>query len=136
MEATHELVATDATLDIATARVDTQGGAGNVVVAHHQHVRQLLHLGGANALAQLIVGIDDVDAEALGLQHGDDGLGVLLVSSGYGQHARLQRRHPGGKRPGVVLDQHTEEPFDGPEEGAVQHDGPVASFTSMSIFGP
>jgi hypothetical protein len=55
----------DVALDSSPPRGFTHGGAGHVVVAHHQHVRDLLHLGGADALAQLIVGIDHVDAEAL-----------------------------------------------------------------------
>ena len=53
-----EVVDADVALDLAAARVDAERAVGDVVVADDEHVRELLELGGADALAELIVGLD------------------------------------------------------------------------------
>ena len=108
-----------------------QRAGSDIVVSDHQHVRDLLELGTADPLAQLIVGVNDIDAEALVRQTLDHLGGVRLVSVGDRQHPCLHRREPCREGAGVVLEQHTEEPLDRAEQGSVQHDRQVPS-----VVGP
>ena len=91
-------------------------------------------LAAADPLAELIVGIDDVDAEALGRQTLDDLGGVRLVRLGDRQHPCLHRRHPRRERAGVVLEQHTEEALDRAEQRSVQHDRTVPSVVGADVL--
>ena len=64
-EAPDELVERDAALGlVAAAGVHADRAGGDVVVADDQHVRDLLQLGVADPLAELVVGVDDVDPAA------------------------------------------------------------------------
>ena len=50
------------------------------------------------------------------------------------QHLDLHRRQPRRERPGVVLEQHAEEPFDRTEQRPVQHDRPVAGVVGADVL--
>ncbi len=85
-------------------------------------------------LPELIVGLDDVDTEALGGQPGCNIGGVGLVGLGDRQHPSLHRCHPRRERAGVVLEQHAEEPLDRAEQGAVQHDRSMAGIVGADVL--
>src|SRR5215216_8057426 len=64
-EALDERAEVDAALGlVAAAGVDADRAGGDVVVADHEDVRQLLELAAADALAELLARPDDVDAPA------------------------------------------------------------------------
>ena len=53
--------------------------------------------------------------------------GVLNMPVGDGDDHRLHRRQPQRKRPGVMLHQHPEKPFQRPQDGAMHHIGAGAA---------
>lgn len=53
-QAIDERIQGHAPLDVAAAWVHTDGAFAHVVVADHEHVGNLVELGGVNALAQLV----------------------------------------------------------------------------------
>ena len=103
-------------LHLAATRVHAHRALAHVVVTDHEDVGHLLQLGGADPLAELLGGLAHVGPEAFGPEPVDDPPGVHLVAVTHGQHPRLHRGQPGRERPGVVLDQHTEEPLDAAEQ--------------------
>src|SRR6202011_1111199 len=85
--------------------VDTHRLVGDVVVAHHQDVRQLLHLGPADPPAEGLLGRVGVGAEPGGGELRHQGVGEGRVVVAYGQDPRLNRSEPGREGAAVVLDQ-------------------------------
>ena len=56
------------------------------------------------------------------------------MAVGDGQHLHLHRGEPDGESAGVVFDQAADEPLDGAEEGAVDHEGGVALAVRGDVF--
>ena len=98
-ETLYECGDRNAALNFASTRVHAKGFFGYVVVAHHKHIRNLVELGRTNALAELIVGLDDIDPEPRRPQCSDLRLGVFLVSGCHGQNAHLHGCEPCGNAP-------------------------------------
>ena len=86
----HEVADRHAALDLAAAGVHADGAVAHVVVADDEHVRDLLQLGGADALAELVGGLHHVDAEALGAEPVGDAA----------RRRRRGRRPPAAPAPG------------------------------------
>ncbi len=98
---------------VALRAVAHGDGAGfGFLAADDQHVGNLFELGVADFRLQLFVAVVQMGAEARVLQFLRNLLRVVDEFSAHGQHRRLHRSEPGGKRSGVVLDQHAEESLD------------------------
>ena len=78
-------------------------------VAPHDHVRDLFHLGVADALAERLVPLVDLDAVAGAAKLPRERAGSFAVALGDRQHANLHGREPEGERTAVVLDQDADE---------------------------
>ena len=76
-----------------------------LALAHDQHVRHLVQLGLADAVAQLLVPVVQLGAHPRFSEPPIDLSRVLRVLLAHRQHARLHRRQPGGEGAGEVLDQ-------------------------------
>src|SRR5688500_2856442 len=94
----------------------------DVLVADDDHERNFLRLRVADLLLHALVGMVDLDADAPRLQLGGDVVEVVGVALGHRDADHLNRGEPRWERPGVVLDEHTDEPFDRPELRRVDHD--------------
>ena len=75
----------------------------------------------AQFLADGFVGGVDLDPQPLALESGGDLCCVVVVAVGDRDHGRLHRSQPARECPCVVLDEHTNEPLDRTEQGAVDH---------------
>jgi hypothetical protein len=69
----------DSTLDILTTSIDTDCVRSHVVVTDDKNVWGLFHLGGTNALAELIVGFNNFYTYSGCGQCVGDRLGVFLM---------------------------------------------------------
>ena len=119
---------------------DGDGARLHVAVAHHQHVGDLLQRGLADLLAHLLVAAVHLHAEALAVQLGGGGLGVLGGAVGHGQDLDLHRRQPRGERTGKVLGDNADEALDGAQQRTVDHNGAVplavlADVLQLKAFG-
>ena len=63
-------------------------------------------------------------------------LGIRVVVVSYREDHHLGGHEPGGKRPGIVLEQDGKEPFDRPEERAMDHHGAVARVVRPDVLEP
>src|SRR6266540_7559752 len=98
-------------------------GAGRVFpLADDEHRGSLLHLGPADARAELLVAVVQLDAQARGTQAARDLARRSGEPVGDGQHGRMDRSDPEGEVPGRMLDQDPQEALDRAENRAVEHD--------------
>ncbi len=69
------------------------------------------------------------------VERGGDLAGVVVGVGDDRRHHHLHRRQPEREAAGVLLDQDAEEPLEGAEDGAVQHDRAVARAVLADVFG-
>jgi hypothetical protein len=97
----------------------------DLAVAHHEHVRDLLQLGLADAAADRLRPGVELGAHAQRLQRVAGRGGRLGVAVGDRQHDALHRRQPDRELAAVVLDQQADEALERAEDRAVDHRRPV-----------
>ena len=92
-------------------------------------------LGPADARPERVgVGVDQLDAPAVGPEAIDELARVVVVTVGDREDRRLHRRQPRGERAGVVLGEDGEEPLDGAEQRPVDHHRPVALVVGADVL--
>ena len=97
---------------LAAAGADGDGACLHVAVADDQHEGNLLERGLADLLADLLVALVNLYAEALAVELGGGGLGVLDGAVGHGQDLDLHRGQPCGEGTGEVLGDDADEALD------------------------
>ena len=105
-----------------------------VIVAHHQHVRQLLQLGFADTPSQCLRRIHHIHPNASPPQHIGHYVRIRIVIIANTQYTYLYRSQPGGEGPRIVLQQNTKEPLDGAEQCPMQHHRPLAGVVGRHVF--
>src|SRR5882724_7365456 len=121
--------------EVAFAAVAKAGSAGfGLFGADHEHVGNFLELRVANFCRELFVAVVEMHADAVILEHFVNVLRVVDHLFADGTDFDLYWRQPERKCSGVVLDQDTEEAFDGTEQRAVHHQWLVASAIVADIF--
>src|SRR5262245_57405082 len=121
---------------IARAVAEAHGPVLGLPRADHQHVGHLAHLRVADAVAELLVAVVELGAQARGPQppvHRACVLDVLLADR---EHARLHRRQPRRKRAGVVLDEHPDEALERAQDRAVHHDRALGLPVAVDVLEP
>src|SRR6266540_4563217 len=101
---------------------DGNGAGRGFPLADHEHGGNLLNLGLADARAELLVAIVQLDAQPRAAQAAGDLARRSGEPVGDGQHGRVDRGDPEGEVPGRMLDQDPQEALDGAENRAVEHD--------------
>src|SRR5215469_16200812 len=94
---------------LARARAQTRRAVLRFTLSNHEHVRHLLELGLADAVAELLVAVVQLHPDPRGaeaLEHAARVLGVLETD---GQDPRLHGRQPRRKRPREVLGEDRDE---------------------------
>jgi len=112
--------------------VDLAGGS--LLVANDEHVRDLLDLPVADLLADLLVAVVHLDAEAGSAQLLLVLVGVVVGAVGDRHEAHLLRRHPGRERAGVLLDEVRERPLVAAEARAVDDIRGLLLAVGVDIF--
>ena len=97
----------------------TASASSRLAVAADDDVRDLLELGVADPLAERLVALVDVDADARVVERAASSARRLAVRLADRQHAHLHGRQPERERAGVVLDQDPDEPLERAEQRAV-----------------
>src|SRR5476651_1889413 len=80
----------------------------------------------ADLVVYLLVAQVDVDAHAGGPQFRGDFVGIAVGIVHDRDHHRLRRRQPQREAAGIMLDQHADHALEAAEDGAMQHDRPLA----------
>ena len=107
---------------------------GRLAIAHHQHVGDLLQLGLANLVVDLLLSVVDLRLQAAPGQGGRDLAGIVQMAVGDGQDDGLDRRQPQWEGAGEVLDQDGDEPLEAAENGAVNHHRPVLGVVGADVL--
>src|ERR1700693_86333 len=103
-----------------------RNGAGRgLLLSQHEHRGDLLHFRLADAGAELLVPVIELGEQAGGGEAAGDRARPPREKGGDGQHGRVDRGDPEGEVARRVFDQDPEEPLDGPEDRAVEHDRTV-----------
>ena len=105
-----------------------------LAVANHQHVWDLLQLGFANLISDLLLPLVELDPEPGRRQAVPDRPRVVGVAVGDRQDGHLHRRQPERERSGVVLDQQRDEALETAENGPVDDDRPVLGVVGADVF--
>src|SRR6266436_7435435 len=106
---------------LARPSAQARGAALGLPLPHDQHVGDLANLGVADAIAQLLVAVVELGADARGPQRREHLATVLAVLLADREHPRLHRAEPGGEHPREVLGEDRHEPLVGAEDHAVNH---------------
>src|SRR5688500_4796674 len=134
-EPSEELLDGDAPLGpLAPPCVDTDAAGSDVIVPDHEHVGKLLELGPSDAGADRLAGGVDVDTEAALAEPGQHLGCVVRVVIAHRQDARLHWRQPSREVASGVLDEHTEEPVERSEQGAVDDAGAVPGVVGTDVL--
>ena len=95
------------------------------LVPDNEHVRDFLHLGFTNFIAQLLASRIDLHANTPAPQLLADRLSKIELRVGNGNDHRLHRRQPDRESPCVMFNEDPQKALNGPEDHAVYHDRPV-----------
>src|SRR3984893_18058143 len=106
---------------LARPSAQARGAALGLPLPHDQHVGHLAELGLADAIAQLLVAVVELGADARGPQRGEHLATVLAVLLADREHPRLHRGEPRRKHAREVLGKDRHEPLVGAEDRAVDH---------------
>src|SRR5688500_6384858 len=109
----------------AVPQPDRDGAGRGFLLPDDEHRRDLGELRLSDPSAELFVPLVDLDAQPARSQLPLRRPRRLREAVGHREDDRLHGREPEGEVPGGVLDQDAEEPLDGAQDRAMQHDGPV-----------
>ena len=112
----------------------TDGSLGCLFVADDQHVGNLLQLGFANFITNLLLAVVDRRPEPCCGQFRLYRLPIVEMAVGDGQHRRLDRRQPHRESPGIVLDQQGDEPLEAAENRPVDDHRPVLGVVHADVL--
>src|SRR5882724_11562923 len=121
---------------VAAAVAEAHGAVFRFAGADDEHVRHLPDLCVTDAVAELLVTVVELGAEARGAQTRVHRAGVVDVLLADRQHPRLNRREPRRECPGVVLDQDADEALERAEDRAVDHDRALGLPVAVDVLEP
>src|SRR5579872_2949057 len=108
----NELVERARTQVTLEAMPDRDGARFGFFPADDQHIGNFFELRVADLGLQLFVAVIEMRSQTGFFELGCDLLGVLAEFSADRKHGGLHRSEPGGKRAGIVFDEHAEEALD------------------------
>src|SRR5574341_344263 len=111
---------------VLPAALSYRDGAGRgLFVAYHENIGDLLHFGIPDLEADLLVPNIHLRTRLRRSQTVGHLAGIGLEAVRHRDDPGLHRGKPHREGTGIVLDQDTEEPLQRPEEGTVNHEGPM-----------
>src|SRR6266446_5320072 len=110
---------------LARPSAQARGAALGLPLPHDQHVGHLADLGVADAIAQLLVAVVELGADAGGPQGREHLAAVLAVLLADREHPRLHRGEPRREHTREVLGEDRHEPLVGAEDRPVDHHRPL-----------
>ena len=121
-------------LVLALAGTDRDGAFLHFLVAHDEHVGDLLHLGFPDFIADLLVAVVAGNPQPRVLEHLFQLPDTVLLFLGDGQDTDLFGGQPHGQGPGVLLDEQGQRPLVAAEGGAVDDVGVLLHPVPVHIF--
>src|SRR6266446_6181036 len=110
---------------LARPSAQARGAALGLPLPHDQHVGDLANLGVADAIAQLLVAVVELGADACGPQGREHLAAVLAVLLADREDSRLHRGEPCRESAGKVFSEDRHEPLVGAEDRPVDHHRPL-----------
>src|SRR5256884_4586243 len=103
-------------------------------LADDEHVRDLPDLRLADPVAELLIAVVELRPHARGAELLPDGPPVRGVLLAHRQHARLHGCQPRREHARVVLGEHPDEPLEGAEDRAVDHNGALRLSVGVDVL--
>ena len=113
---------------------DGHRAISRLAVANHQHVRNLLQLGCADLITNLLLTLVYLDPQPFGRQACANLSPVLQMPVRNRQNHHLHGRQPQGKTARVVLDQQRDEPLEAAENGPMDDDGAMLGVVGADVL--